>query len=114
MNKGNLKVFSKNGREPEAMIQYVESGYRIEFRIEKCDVLMMRSEKSKPAEEIELPNQECMRTLGEKENYWFSEILEADTIKQAEMKEKIKKKVQEKDEKVSRKPNSAADISSKR
>ena len=33
------------------------------------------------------------RTLGEKENYNYLEILEADTVKQAEMKENIKKRV---------------------
>ena len=42
-------------------------------------------------EGIELPNQEKIRTLGEKETNKYLGILEADTIKQAEMKEKIKK-----------------------
>ena len=37
---------------------------------------------------IELPNQEKIRILGEKENHKYLKILEADTIKQAEMKEK--------------------------
>ena len=40
---------------------------------------------------MELPNQEKFRTLGEKEIYKCLEILEADTIKQVEMQEKIKK-----------------------
>ena len=31
--------------------------------------------------EIELPNQENIRTLGEKENFKYLEILEADIIK---------------------------------
>ena len=39
-------------------------------------------------EEIQLPNQERIRTLAEKENSKFLGILEAGTIKQAEMKEK--------------------------
>ena len=38
---------------------------------------------------IEQPNQEKIRTVGEKESYKCLEILEADTIKQMEMKEKI-------------------------
>ena len=41
---------------------------------------------------IELPNQDKIRTLGGKEMYKYLGILEADTIKQVEMKEKIKKK----------------------
>ena len=40
---------------------------------------------------IKLSNQESIRTLGEKENYRFLVILEADTIKQVDMKEKIRK-----------------------
>ena len=41
-------------------------------------------------ERKELLNQEKIRTLGEKETYKYLGILEADTIKQVVMKEKIK------------------------
>ena len=40
-------------------------------------------------ERIEQSNQEKIGTLGEKEAYKYLEILEADIIKQTEMKEKI-------------------------
>ena len=40
---------------------------------------------------MELPNQDKTRMLGENETYKYLGILEADTIKQMEMKEKIKK-----------------------
>ena len=40
---------------------------------------------------IELPNQEKIRVLGEKETYKNLGILEVDTVKQVKMKEKIKK-----------------------
>ena len=53
----------------------------------------MRSGKRQIAEGIELPNQERMRTLGEKETYKYKGILEADTIKEMKMKEKNKKRV---------------------
>ena len=43
------------------------------------------------AERIEQPNQEKIRTLGEKETYKHLGILEADTIKQVEMREIISK-----------------------
>ena len=39
---------------------------------------------------MELPNQDKIRTLGEKETFKYLGILEADTIKQEEMKEKVK------------------------
>ena len=38
---------------------------------------------------VELPKQEKIRTLREKETYKYLRILEADTIKQMELKEKI-------------------------
>ena len=40
---------------------------------------------------MELPNQDKIRMLGKKETYKYLGIFEADTIKQVEMKEKIKK-----------------------
>ena len=40
---------------------------------------------------MEQPNQDKIRTLGEKETYKYLGILETDKIKQVEMKEKIKK-----------------------
>ena len=50
----------------------------------------MRSGISQVTEGIELPNQEKMRTLGEKETYKYLRILEADTIKQVGTKKKKK------------------------
>ena len=43
-------------------------------------------------EGIELPNLEKIKMLGEKETCKYLGILEADTIKQAKIKEKLKKK----------------------
>ena len=40
---------------------------------------------------MELPNQDTIRTLGEKETYKYLGILEADTIKLMEMNGKIQK-----------------------
>ena len=54
-------------------------------------MFIMKSGIRKSAEGIELPNQECIITLGEKENYKYLGIAKADTIKQAEMKETINK-----------------------
>ena len=53
----------------------------------------MKNRKREIAEGLELQSQECVRSLGEKENYKYLGILEADTIKQAKMKEKIKKRI---------------------
>ena len=59
----------------------------MEFEIEKCAMLIMKSKKY-ITDEKELPNQGRIRTPGEKENYKHMGILEADTIKQVETKEK--------------------------
>ena len=52
----------------------------------------MKRGKRHMTEGTELSNQEKIRTLGEKETNKFWGILEADTIKQVEMKEKKIKK----------------------
>ena len=51
----------------------------------------MKSEKRHKTDGIKQINQEKIRTLGDKETYKYLGILEADTTKQLEMKEKIKK-----------------------
>ena len=38
---------------------------------------------------MELPNQDKIRTIGEKETYKYLAMLEANSIKQGEMKKKI-------------------------
>ena len=48
----------------------------------------MKNGKSESMEGIELPNEERIRRLGEKENIEYLAIMETVTIKQAEMKEK--------------------------
>ena len=59
----------------------------MEFGIEKCAMLLMKSSKRHLTDGMELPNQEKIRTLGEKETYTYLGILEADTIKQVATKE---------------------------
>ena len=60
----------------------------MEFDIEKGAMLVMKS-GNRLKTGVELPNQEKIRRLGEKETYNYLGILEVDTIKQIEMKEKI-------------------------
>ena len=53
----------------------------------------MRNGKRQITEEIELPNQKRIRMFGEKETYIYLGIVEVNTIKQAEIKEKMTKKM---------------------
>ena len=52
-------------------------------------MLVVKSGKRHLTDRMELPNQGKIRTLGENETYKYLGILEADTIKQGEMKDKI-------------------------
>ena len=54
-------------------------------------MLVMKNGKRHLTDEMELPNKDKIKTLVENETYKYLGILEADTIKQAEMKEKIQK-----------------------
>ena len=63
----------------------------MEFGIEKCAILVMKISKRHLTDRMELGNQDKIKTLEEKETYKYLGILEANTIKQVEMKEKVKK-----------------------
>ena len=54
--------------------------------IVRCLLLIMKSGKRYTTEGVEQPNQEKIRTLEEKETYKYLGILEANTIKQVEIK----------------------------
>ena len=54
-------------------------------------MLPMKSGKRHITDRVELPNQDKIRRLGENETYKYLGILKADTIKQVEMKDKIRK-----------------------
>ena len=63
----------------------------MKYGMEKCAMIVMKSGKRHLTDGMELRNRDKIRTLGEKETYKYLGILEAETIKQVEMKEKIKK-----------------------
>ena len=63
----------------------------MEFGIEKCALLVMKSGKRHMTDGMELQNQDKIKTLREGETYKYLGILKADTFKQAEMKDKIQK-----------------------
>ena len=83
----------------------------MEFSIEKCAMLVMKSGKRHMTDGMEQPNQDKNRTPRENETSKYSGILEADTIKQVEMKDKIQKNNSGELENYSRR-NSLAETSS--
>ena len=97
MYMDDIKLFTKNKKELETLIHTVRIYSRdigMEFGIfgiEKCAMLVMKSGKRQRTDGMELPNKDKKKTLAENETYKYLGILEVDTIKQAEMKEKIQK-----------------------
>ena len=88
----DIKLFANNEKLLETLIQTVRiysQDIGMEFGREKCAMLLMKSGKRHMTEGVELPNQVIIRTPREKESYKYLGILEADTIKQVKMKEKI-------------------------
>ena len=51
----------------------------MEYDVDRCTMLVMKSGKRHMIEGIELPNQVVIRTFGEKETYKYIGIFEADT-----------------------------------
>ena len=94
MYMDDIKLFAKNEKELEALIHTVRIYSRdigMEFGIKKCAMLVMKSGKRQRTDGMELPNKDKIKTLAENETYKYLGILEADTIKHVEMKEKIQK-----------------------
>ena len=72
MYMNDIKVFTNNEKELQTLIQTVRiynQDIGMEFGIEKCAMLVMKSGKRRITERIELPNQEKIRTLRERETY---------------------------------------------
>ena len=68
----------------------IQSGYRDGILLrKKCAILIMNSSEQHITDGMELPNPEKMKMLEEKETYKNLGILETDTIKQVEIKERI-------------------------
>ena len=90
----DIKLFANNEKELETLIHTVRIYSRdlgMEFGIEKCAMLVMKSGKRQLTDRMELPNKDKIKSLAENETYKYLGILEAETIKQAIMKEKVQK-----------------------
>ena len=90
----DIKLFAKKEKELETLILAIRiysQDMGIEYGREKCAMPVMKSSKRHMTDGMELPNHDKIRTLGENEIYKYLGILEADIIKQVEMKNKIGK-----------------------
>ena len=74
MHMDDIKLLAKNEKELETLIHTVRiysQDIGMEFGIEKCAMLVMKSGKQHMTDGIELPNQDKIRTLGENETYKY-------------------------------------------
>ena len=94
MYMDDIKLFSKKEKGLVTLIHTVRiysQDTGMKFGIEKCAMLVMKSGKRQLTDGMELQDQDKIRTLGENKTYKYLGILEADTIKQVKMKDKIQK-----------------------
>ena len=93
MYMDDLKLFAKMKKNWKLIhtVRIYSQDIGMKFVIEKCAMLVMKSGKRHLTDGMELPGQDKIRMLGENETYKYLGILEADTIKQVKMKDKVKK-----------------------
>ena len=71
MNNDDIKLFATNEKELETLIQAVwihSQNIEMEFGIEKCAMLIIKSRKWQMTEGIKLPNQEKINNVQIPEN----------------------------------------------
>ena len=93
-NSRGVNNNNNNQKDLETLIYAVRiysQDIRIEFSIEKCAMPVMKSGKRHMTDGTELPNHEEIRTPEENETYKYLGILQPDTIKQVQIKDKILK-----------------------
>ena len=74
MYMGDIKLFAKSEKEMEKLIHTVRihsQDIGMEFGIEKCAILLMKSCKRHMTEGVKLPNQVVIRMHGEKKIYKY-------------------------------------------
>ena len=94
MYMDDIKLFAKNEKELETVIHAVRiysQDIGMEFGIEKCAMLVIKSGKRHMTDRMELLNHDRIRTLEENKTHKYLGILEADTIKQVQMNDMIRK-----------------------
>ena len=114
MYMDDIKLFAKKEKEVETLIHAVRiysQDMEMEFGIDKYAMLVMNSGKHHQTDWMEHRNQEKIRMLGENETYKYLGILEADTIKQVEIKDKIQKEYLRRSRNYSRQNSQAETLS---
>ena len=89
----DLKLFSKNEKEIDSIVSTVHAISKdicMEFGIQKCGVLVMKRGKLVKSQGIKMSDGSVIKEV-EEDGYKYLGIIEADKIKEGEMKEVFKK-----------------------
>ena len=89
----DLKLYAMSEEQTNTLVRTMNvfsTDIGMEFGIKKCGILTMKRGKIKNIEEINQPDGEVMKQVGQ-ERYTYLGITELDKIKETEMKEKITK-----------------------
>ena len=93
----DIKLFTKDWkttRDYHANNKNIQPRYRMVYDIENVPCWQLKFGKEGNTEGIEVSNQERTRTLGEKGNWMYIQIMEVNTIDQVEPKKMILQKIQ--------------------
>ena len=89
MYMDDIKLFAKELETLIYAVRIYSQNIGMEFGIEKCAMLVKESGKRHITDGIKRPDHDKIRTHGENETYKYLAILDADTIKQVQLKDKI-------------------------
>ena len=90
----DLKLYAKDEKQLDSLVNTVKIfslDIGMEFGIDKCGILVMKRGRYKKNERIKLRNDLEIKEINVDNGYKYLGILEADGIKEKEMKEKIRK-----------------------
>ena len=96
MYMDDIKLFAKHEEELKTQIhtfRICSQDIVMEFGIEKCAMVVMKSGKWQLTDGMELPNQDKIKALTENETYKYLGSFEVDTIEQVEMRVKNPKRI---------------------
>ena len=90
----DLKLYSKSEKTLDSRIptlRIFSEHIGMQFRIDKCAMLVMKKGKIVKSDGIQLLNDKVIKSLEEGESYKCLGVLEADEVMVNEMKDKVKK-----------------------
>ena len=90
----DLKLYSKSKRALDSLIQTVQifsKDIGMQLGIDKSAILVMKKGKIVKSDGIELPNEEVIKSLEERQSHKYLCVLETDEVMVNEIKDKVKK-----------------------